>query len=90
MLQEGQFRPFVASSIGACGELTERALFVATTFVSEPAPRTLVYGRTRPTIGEVTLGAPGIRRSRPVGRDGVFLFVLGGRVPLDALRVSAG
>ena len=78
--RDGRFRPYEKGTTGACGHLDRLPILIDALTVRGPQPRTIVYGRARPTTRSVSLNDDGKRRSMRPGPGGAFLFVVRGNL----------
>lgn len=85
-IEQGVFRPYADDVTGACGDLDNGGFFLSLTMTTEPASRTLVYGRTPDQETPIEITVDGSTRAADPGPGGAFLFVLNGKHTLDELR----
>ena len=76
-VRDGRFRPYQKGTTGACGGRHIRLFSDALTIREDP-PRTILYGRVRPSVHSVSINDDGRRRSMRPGPGGAFLFVVRG------------
>ncbi len=88
-IERGVFRPFADNVTGACGDLKRGGFFLSLTVTSEPASRTLVYGRAPDHDTAIEITVDGSTRAVDPGPGGAFLFVLNGEHTLAELRPRA-
>jgi hypothetical protein len=82
----GMFHPYTSSVTGACGTPAPRRFFLSVSYVTEPRPRTLIYGRAGRQVAAVRVLVDGRPRDAPAGEAGAFLLVFAGRLDASALR----
>ncbi len=85
-IEQGVFRPYADDVTGACGDLDNGGFFLSLTMTSEPASRTLVYGRAPDQDTAIEITVDRSTRAADPGPGGAFLFVLNGKHTIAELR----
>lgn len=88
LIMKGVFHPYASATSGACGSLRTRPLFGDVRYFQEPELRSVVYGRARQGVREVTLILGGQSHAARTGHGGTFVFLLEGRVVLADIDLS--
>jgi hypothetical protein len=87
-IENGTFRPYVGTSIGACGSSPDGPIIVLSNDTMDG--RLLVFGRARDGLPKVRASVGGDDYTATTGLGGAFLFVFdSGRTSLTTLRVTA-
>lgn len=88
-IEAGTFRPYAPRTGGPCGDLDELPLFYEFRYFPG-ADRTVLYGRARQPVRQVTLRLDGERSVARTGHGGAFLFLFRGKETFEGLKLSRG
>jgi len=89
-IEHRRFRPYAQNVTGACADLDRGGFFLSLATVSEPAQRTLVYGRTPDPRTPIAFTVDGATRVAQPGPGGAILIVLEGKRTIEELQPHTG